>query len=284
MLARTLMTFVLIFGIGGLLWADYCWQTDVGFNLIIFVAVVLSVQEFYDLTSRKGYTPYSLWGVVCAGLLVLADWLGHVNFHPELHWVGIVCFVFLGVIFLQQGWLRPREHGLVSMAVTTFAIVYIWGLAQFIVRLRYLPGIEVLGVVWMVAVVKFGDISAYLVGRGFGRHRPFRRISPNKSVEGYIGGLAGSVFVGLLGGWLLFGNWREWLHFGSTPWYNWVVFSVALGIAGHLGDLAESIIKRDLGAKDSASRLPGMGGVLDVFDSLLLASPVAFYFFEQFVR
>ena len=130
-----------------------------------------------------------------------------------------------------------------------------------------------LGVLWLVAVVKLSDVTAYLIGRSFGRHRPFPRISPNKSVEGYVAGFGGALIAGVAGGLLMF---------GYAAWWKWLLFATVVYVFGALGDLAESVIKRDLDTKDSGTRFPGLGGVLDVFDSILMAGPVAFYVLEQF--
>ena len=278
-IARTVLTITLLVVIGGLLWMDHSLGMhgridDIGFNIVILAAVVLSVQEFYDLARQKGYTPYSVWGTACAALMVLADWIGHHNVSRELHLMGVVAFIFLCGIFILQGWLLSRKEGLVSMAVTAFAIVYVWGLAQFIVQIRYMkpPRSGIRGVLLMLAVVKAGDIFAYLVGSRWGRHRPFPRVSPKKSWEGYIGGTVGSLLAAL-------GVW--WLLFDRGRWPLAIAFALPVGVVGHLGDLAESVIKRDLDAKDSAVRLPGLGGVLDVVDSVLLAGPVAFYLLKH---
>jgi phosphatidate cytidylyltransferase len=273
LLARTSFTIALVTLIGLLFWLDHRFDTDIGFTVSIFLCVVLSVQELYDLTHQNGYTPYSVWGTFCAALLVVADWLGHRNFYPNLHWMGIVAFVFLCGLFVLQGWLRPRKQGLTSMAVTAFAIVYVWGLAQFIVRIRYFEPqtVGIRGVLLLVAVVKASDVMAFLVGSRWGRHRPFPHVSPNKSWEGYAAGLAGSLAAALVVGPLLM----------DMRWYLTLIFAAPVCVFGHIGDLSESIIKRDLGAKDSGVRFPGLGGVLDVVDSLLLGGPVAFYVLEQ---
>ncbi len=279
--SRTILTITFIALIGGLFYVDYRFPADggAGFNLVVFAAVLLSIQEFYDLAKLKGYTPWAVWGTTCGGLMVLADWLGHCKVHSELHWMGVVAFVFLSGLFILQGWLRPRPEGTVSMALTAMGIVYIFGLAHFLTRIYYLrpDGVSspatfgVCAVLLTVAVIKAGDIFAYLVGSRWGKHRPFPLVSAKKSWEGYIGGLVASMIVAaLLGPWLL-----------KMSWPLALAFAVPVGIAGHLGDLAESVIKRDLGAKDSAVRLPGLGGVLDIVDSLLLGAPVAFYLLEQ---
>ena len=275
-LARTILTVLLVSAVGGLFWMDHALDTGVGFFITILCAVVLSVQEFYHLVGRKGYTPYAIWGTLCAALMVSADWLGYLKVLPQLHPMGIVAFVFLGGLFVLQGFLRPRREGLVSMSLTAFAIVYVWGLGHFVLKLRYyepaLVGIR--GVLLLIAVVKANDIVAYLVGRSFGRHHPFPRVSPKKSWEGYLGGLVGSVLAAVMCGWALF---------EGMTWPMALIFAVPVCVFGNLGDLMESVIKRDLTAKDSAGTFPGLGGVLDVVDSVLLAGPVAFYILEQMV-
>ena len=275
-LVRTILTIAFIVGTGLLFWMDHALGTDVGFMTIMFLLVVLSVREFYNLMRRSGHTPWAFWGTTCAGLMVLADWLGYREFHPEMHWVGIVAFVFLCGLFVLQGWSRPRKQGIISMALTAFAIVYVWGLAHFIVRIRYFePGlVGIRGVLMLVAVVKVSDITAYLVGSRWGRHHPFTQVSPKKSWEGYISGSVAALIAGVVAGRLFFEN---------MSWYLSLAFAVPVCIFGHLGDLVESVIKRDLDVKDSGVRLPGLGGILDVVDSLLLAGPVAFYLLEQMV-
>jgi len=272
LLKRTLFTILIVAVVAALFWIDHRLHTTIGFNLIFLAIVVFAVEEFYDLTRQKGYTPYSVWGMFCAGLMVVADWVGY-TVPSETHWVGIVAFVFLCGLFVLQGWLLPRKEGLVSMAITAFAIVYVWGLGHFIVRLRFLDPevIGIRGVILFVAVVKATDIMAYLVGSRWGRHRPFPHVSPNKSWEGYIGGFVASLGAGVFTWWILFDH----------RWYWALVFSAAVSVAAHLGDLGESVIKRSLDAKDSAVRFPGLGGMLDLVDSLLLGGPVAFYALEQ---
>ena len=131
------------------------------------------------------------------------------------------------------------------MAITAFAIVYIWGLGHFIVRLRYLDPeiIGIRGVLLFVAVVKATDIMAYLVGSRWGRHRPFPHVSPNKTWEGYVGGFVASLAVGVFTWWVLFDH----------RWYWALVFSAPVSVAAHLGDLAESVIKRSAKRKPCGS-------------------------------
>jgi phosphatidate cytidylyltransferase len=144
-------------------------------------------------------------------------------------------------------------------------MVYCCVLLGFLVWLPRHLVLVLMGTIWA------GDAAAYYGGRALGRHKLAPTISPNKTVEGSIAGLAGSVLAGVgLGSLLL-----------SFPIALLAIASFAAGIAGQLGDLAESALKRSAGVKDSSSLLPGHGGMLDRLDSLLFAAPVFFWFFHQ---
>jgi phosphatidate cytidylyltransferase len=129
----------------------------------------------------------------------------------------------------------------------------------------------------LIIVVKLGDIGAFLAGRLMGHHKMSPVLSPGKTIEGAIG----AIFFACLGAWLC---WRFLLPVmniagvTSGPYWAWIPFGVFIGIAGIFGDLAESLVKRDVGRKDSSTWLPGFGGVLDILDSLLFAAPVGWIF------
>jgi len=133
--------------------------------------------------------------------------------------------------------------------------------------LIWLPREEV---IFLFVIIWVGDSAAYYGGRLLGRHLLAAKISPKKTVEGGIAGLAGSVIAGaLLGPWLL-----------AEPWGSAALISGVTAIAGQIGDLSESALKRSAGVKDSSSILPGHGGILDRLDSLFFASPVFYWFFN----
>jgi phosphatidate cytidylyltransferase len=128
------------------------------------------------------------------------------------------------------------------------------------------------GIIWaffVLAVLFAGDTAAYYVGKAFGRHKLSPNISPGKTVEGALGGLAANLLVGLL-----FKTW--WLP--ELPWSFCVGLVVLLGVVGQVGDLVESMLKRSVDSKDSGGVLPGHGGVLDRVDGLLFAAPALYYF------
>jgi phosphatidate cytidylyltransferase len=162
----------------------------------------------------------------------------------------------------------------VRVGLSGLSFVYVGLLLSFVVQLRLfgsnLTGLTALAS--LIAVVKMGDSGAYAIGRLFGRHKMTPLLSPGKTWEGAVGALLGAV----LGAWLVF---RLMPKGTSDPppdfRWGWIVYGVVVGIAGMIGDLAESLIKRDADRKDSSPWMPGFGGVLDVLDSVLFAAPVA---------
>jgi len=182
----------------------------------------------------------------------------------------------IGVLLAFAGEMRRYERpGSVTanLAAAVLALVYVGLMLSFVVQLRLMWGIVALAS--LVIVVKMGDIGAYSVGRLVGRHKMAPTLSPGKTVEGAIGSLA----FGCLGSWATFCCLIPWLgveHAECGFRSNWLAFGLLVGGAGILGDLAESLLKRDVGLKDSGSWLPGFGGVLDILDSILVAAPVAY--------
>ncbi len=201
---------------------------------------------------------------------------------PLTMFVLAVLAVFIGEIVRYE---KPgRVVVRIGLAVLTLA--YVGLLLAFIVQLRLMrgnvPGMTAL--VSLIAVVKMGDTGAYTLGRIFGRNKMTPRLSPGKTWEG----AAGAILFAAAGAWIVFrlsptsepsANSSSsfcaasWL--GIPPPWNWLSYGIVVGIAGMLGDLAESLIKRDAGQKDSSSWMPGFGGVLDILDSILFAAPVA---------
>ncbi len=192
-----------------------------------------------------------------------------------------------GLLLAEVARYRPQGRGL-ERFVTGMGIACCLGLPfAFLVALRLLGvGLPIaasdpaeadgrmglsgmLPLVSLIAVVKAGDIAAYAVGSLVGRHRMAPLVSPGKTWEGAAASLAAAIGIA----WCLF----ERVDWGTAarPWGGWLTFGLLVGLAGMAGDLAESLVKRELGAKDSGHSLGGLGGVLDLVDSLLLAAPLA---------
>jgi phosphatidate cytidylyltransferase len=246
---------------------------------------VLGTAEVLHLARAGGMRPLA-WPVYVGNLLlVLGCWwsplVGHVEPGAPLgpgslaaaHWPLVGMALALLLVFVGE-MLRYEKPGgiLVNTAVAVFGLVYVGVMLGFAVQLHSAWGIGAIAS-WII-VVKMSDTGAYTVGRLIGRHKLAPRISPGKTIEGAIGALA----FACLASWAVF----RWLVPLAVPTdvrpgvsWGWLPYGLLLAIAGMVGDLAESMIKRDVGCKDSSTWLPGFGGVLDILDSLLLSAPVA---------
>ncbi|MBI2827480.1 MAG: phosphatidate cytidylyltransferase [Planctomycetia bacterium] len=189
-----------------------------------------------------------------------------------------LALAMLVALVAEMARFQEAQRHVERLALSAFAFVYIGVLLSFAVQLRFVGPDAAWGLaalVSLIVVVKFSDIGAYTVGRLVGRHKLAPRLSPGKTVEGAIGGVALACFGSWLALVVLFP-----LVTGSeaplvAPW-RWIAFGVVVSAAGMFGDLAESLLKRDLRVKDSSAWMPGFGGVLDLIDSILVAAPVAY--------
>jgi phosphatidate cytidylyltransferase len=161
----------------------------------------------------------------------------------------------------------------VGISTTIFGILYIAWFFSFIIKIRLLPGGTGL-LAALLLITKSGDIGAYLVGNWIGRTPLIPRISPKKSVEGAFGGLIFSIAAAML---------SKPLMPASSSMFHLALAGICISILAQLGDLSESLMKRDCGIKDSAAYIPGFGGILDLIDSLLFTAPV-FYFYLTLVN
>jgi len=287
---RLLLGTLLIAVLVGLCWLDHHAATPGIWLLpVVVVAVVLATKELLDLAALAQLRPLR-WTIYVGNiLLATSSWLAIFMFSwfkgwswtwglPISSWematlsaFGVaVLLVFFGEMF------RYRKPGgnIANLACGIFALVYLGITLCFAVQLRLGWGIGALAT-WVI-VVKMGDTGAYTVGRLIGRHKMAPSISPGKTIEGAFGALA----FACLGAWLAFVfvvPFTTPLLWEPGPWWGWIAFGLLVGAAGILGDLAESLLKRDVGRKDSSDWLPGFGGVLDILDSLLLSAPVPWF-------
>ena len=273
----------MIAGLIGLLWLDYhAAEPGTWLFWLVLALSLAAAQEVLALLAHGGF--YPLASTVYGGTLLVVGsnalplfWPAVSDERPieRLGW-PLVAFAVVVLFALMGEMARYRRPGgvTVNVGLAIFAIVYVGLLPSFALQLRALtPEGGMVGLAALVIVVKLGDTGAYTVGRLMGRHKMAPVISPGKTIEGGIGGMlaacAGAWFAfeilpGLLGASL-----------GQRPW-SWLLFGVAVGAAGMVGDLAESLFKRDMGSKDSSHWLPGFGGFLDLLDSILFAAPVAY--------
>ncbi|HOI54805.1 MAG TPA: phosphatidate cytidylyltransferase [Phycisphaerae bacterium] len=283
---RVIFGILMAAGIGGLLLLDLHLQRryDIAWAPayfgVIALATVLAVHELALLLRQAGcriHEPLvmaaslALHGSVLAAQLRGGEavvWhIGAVALTPAL--AAMVALVVLAlVVETVRGW----QHGADSAALgrlggDLLAFAYIGLLGLSLTALRVMESLNgVYALLVTVAVIKSSDIGGYLFGRAFGRRKLVPQLSPKKTVEGLIGGFLLAMIVSLAAGrWLL-----------GLAWWQLVVFALAVTPMAVLGDLAESLMKRAAGIKDSGSGIPGFGGVLDVLDSILLAAPAAY--------
>lgn len=249
---------------------------------------LLCLREFFRLAADCEIRPFRLLGFVCAPLWLLAEeWelSGGSRAYLEVSPSWLV-FLFAGTAaMLLQLTRRTNDNALVNVAVTLLGIVYCAVLPGLSLHFRHMqlpvPGAEYGGwpmhgvefAVVCIFITKISDVGALLVGSSWGRHKLIPRLSPGKTWEGAAGGLFASVFL------LQFMVFTSpWMALAGLGRAKLVLLSILLAAAGLAGDLIESAFKRNSHRKDAGAGVPGFGGVLDLTDSLMAASPV-FYFF-----
>ena len=221
---------------------------------ILIVLAALVQLEFYQLAARK-YEVQTYPGVL-AGLVYLIG-----LFYAGVDFLIPIVFTFALLALFSKS-ARPIEQ----LAVTLLGFFYVPWMLHYFIGLAYVKGGDPLWLLYVIAMVKFSDMGGFALGVAFGRHKMCPSVSPNKSWEGMFG----SVLGGVLMSWF-FMRWTGY----RLP--KAIALGVAAAVFGTLGDLVESRIKREVGAKDSATFMPaGLGGFLDMFDSLLFA-PALFY-------
>ena len=255
--------------------------------LCLFIGMA-AVGEMLDLLRKQPSPPDTVSTYFGTMVIILSACVGCfrpdlVESSPEVLRILPLWAVAFGVLlaFAVQMQRYEKPGGVVApVALGALIMVYVGVMMSFIILLRIEFG-NVRGMaalLSLVVVVKLSDIGAYTFGRLLGRHKLVPKLSPGKTVEGAIGGLV----AGCFGAWLMF-NWLGPTMVDSTPgtpWWGWLLFGVVLTVAGVVGDLAESLLKRDADRKDSSTWLPGLGGILDFMDSLLSAAPFAYLFWS----
>ncbi len=240
---------------------------DLPFIIVVSLLTLGALYEFFSLVEKKGVRVYKYFGTIVGLIIPLS-----IFYRFELTKGWELLFVVIGLISLfgLQIIKKDNSQALFSISITIFGILYISWLFSFIVKIRLLPyGAVLLGT--LIFVTKATDIGAYLIGSRFGKHAFIPRISPKKTIEGTVGGLFFAVLAALACSSFL-------PKIGIFSFTHLIFIGLCLGIIGQLGDLSESLIKRDCLTKDSSKVIPGIGGVMDVVDSLLFTAPV-FYFY-----
>jgi phosphatidate cytidylyltransferase len=251
----------------GCVWYSY-------YSFVAFFTVVgfIGLHEFYKIAEKLGAKPQKGIGYLLYSILSIITIYVFSGMSSNLHLMmsliyifGVFSLLFSFVLFIIE--LFKKEGSLNNIAYTILSFLYIvipcFLLIAIVGALGKFQPYKVLGMIFFVWI---NDTGAYLVGSFIGKHKLYERISPNKTWEGTLGGIAFCISL----------SYVVYLIFPQLALVHWVAISVIVAVFGTLGDLVESMLKRLAGIKDSGSLMPGHGGVLDRFDSLFFATPFVF--------
>ncbi|MGI5823559.1 MAG: phosphatidate cytidylyltransferase [Dethiobacteria bacterium] len=236
------------------------------YGLIILAISLLGLKEYFFLMNSGGWEPVKWAGYLFLPLALLAVYKDSLNLIISLWVFFFFSFALFPVFFYTK--VKYWEA-----ALSFWGVVYTGGLFSFLIAIRLLPAGFLL-TLFVLIMIWSTDIFAYLIGKTWGKHPLAPGISPKKTVEGTVGGLLASSLAGVL---LSVFFPLEFLNY-----YYGGLLGLLVGAAGALGDLNQSVLKRSVDVKDAGDLLPGHGGILDRFDSLLFAAPL-FYFLVRFL-
>jgi len=251
-----------------MVWPDWV------FCAVLTLMTGMALYEFYSLVEKKGIPIFKTSGISIGILVPLSIFF---TFEPTKGWELLFIIAVLLTIFVLQFTRRENSNAIFGVSTTIFGILYISWTFSFMLKLKLMdnPALPSGGllVAFLLLVTKMGDIGAYIVGTYFGKHSLIPRISPKKSVEGALGGFLFSVGAALAS--------RSFLP--SIPIHHLLILGCLLGVLAQVGDLSESLVKRDCQVKDSADYIPGLGGVLDLVDSILFTAPTLYFYVFKFL-
>jgi phosphatidate cytidylyltransferase len=242
------------------------------FSGLFFIITILGLSEFYKLWKGGGKNLQEYFGITLGALTYLG--LASVsNNLINVDFLLLLLPLIMGAFIVEL--YRNKPSPFENVALTLSGVLYIavpFGLLNFLYvssdHYFYILLLSYFVLLWI------NDTFAYLFGMTFGKHRLFERISPKKSWEGSVGG----GLTAILTAWI-FSRYET-----SIPFIHWAVIALIIVVAGTLGDLVESMMKRSLQIKDSGNILPGHGGILDRFDAVLISAPIVFVYVELFVK
>ncbi len=257
--------------------------SDYVFLLIMVFLAATGLIEFYGLVDKRDLVCFKGWGIFGGILLMAGTFL---NLTGRLGTTGTparvndfeTSFLILFVLglCLRQFFSRSNTAGILAISTTLFGLMYVPWLLNFIQKINFFPGVD--GhyyLLYFVLITKFSDTGAYSIGSLIGRHKMIPRISPGKTWEGFGGAILFSTLASVL-----------FVHFlgykmAGMNWQHAIILGVILSVSAVLGDLIESLFKREAGVKDSGKLFPGIGGILDLLDSLLFNAPIMYLYLRH---
>lgn len=242
------------------------------FYALAFVMILGGCWELYRMLDKCGARPFHWLGLAATAAMLWSFVGREPSFHPCLPLISIIMLSLVMAV-----WRREDPPQMLRAAMHTIFPVLFVGLALgYLIMIRSIPGEDGTDLILLVLICPiFADTAAYYVGSSIGKHRLAPRLSPKKSWEGALGGIVGSIIGALL---------AHFWFYQRLPLSHAIVIGLVLGAAAIAGDLAESLVKRAAGVKDSSNLIPGHGGLLDRSDSLLFAGPILYYYYMIFLQ
>ncbi len=295
-LRRLLSSVILWSVVLGAMFSGHKVVSDTVFLVIMSVLAALGMIEFYGLVEKRGLVCFKREGILAGLLLMFATFI---CFSGAVDWVKSpdapakandfeVSFLILFVLGLciRQFVSRANTAGILAISTTLFGLMYVPWLLNFIQKIYYFPRYELVGngtffVLYFILVTKMSDTGAYFVGSLIGRHQMIPRISPGKTWEGFGGALLFSVGGSVLFAHFAGANLGTKLYPAGMPLGHAITLGFILAVAAVIGDLIESLFKREAGVKDSGGMFPGIGGILDLLDSLLFNAPLMYLYLRH---
>lgn len=259
------------------------WLSNLVFIAILLLLATVGLIEFYGLVQRRGLACFPQFGITAGIALVLATFL-HLK-----GWLGIhdtparvndfessLLILFVLGLCVRQFLARDNPRGIEAIATTLLGLMYVAWLLNFVQKVFFFPKVDGrFYLLYFLLVTKFSDTGAYVVGSLIGRHKMIPRISPGKTWEGFFGAIAVST-----GASVLFARWAG-DRLAGMDWVHAIILGVVLSVAAVVGDLIESLFKREAGVKDSGRFFPGIGGILDLLDSLMFNAPLMYVYLRH---
>src|SRR6266436_6258316 len=263
--------------------------SDYVFMLLILFLAVTGLIEFYGLVEKRNLVCFKRWGILGGILLMLGTFLnltGKIGTPSNIGGparvndfeISFLILFVLGLCILQF-FSKSNTAGILAISTTLFGLMYVPWLLNFIQKINFFPGVD--GhyyLLYFMLITKFSDTGAYSVGSLIGKHKMIPRISPGKTWEGFAGAILFSVLASLI-----------FVHFlgHNMPAMNMrhaILLGLILGLCAVVGDLIESLFKREAGIKDSGHFFPGIGGILDLLDSLLFNAPIMYLYLRHVIK
>ncbi|MCX7923902.1 MAG: phosphatidate cytidylyltransferase [Clostridia bacterium] len=254
---------------------------NIALGIAIFLLTLIGMYEYYNAVSNAGYKPIRIIGYLACLPILFIGLNGHykavanyISLFKSINYFSFTIFIFIVVLFSITIFMHDK-YNLNDISLTVFGIFYVVFLFSFVVLTRNVDNGKFF--IWLVFIGAWAtDTFAYFAGRFFGRRKLLPAISPKKTVEGAIGGVIGCIAITVAYG-LFINRYVE-----GIAVYNYVILGLLNGIIAQIGDWAASAIKRYVNIKDYGKIMPGHGGVLDRFDSILFIAPVV-YFYLSFI-